>query len=234
MQAPIRAPNEAKQKTNEIVRFMAAVSAQRIAQPSPLVATRDKPCMGFSVPNTGELTKFQGDSAWMPNSAASAVLGGVDHVHLLSVLTNDTSGCGERNGKEQSDAVHERKRIIVGKEIEQPSDGEQRSSGNNSIENLVLPGEPCGEVTTDDVWEKAEAEDKRVEHDRVFDCVASQYTCNNQPTPDETDRCTNGKTHHKGNYHGLDDGCCVYFCEITHLRTTGLLGGHRRGDTFRY
>jgi len=45
------------------------------AQPSPLVATGDRLCKSVSLPNVESLTYEQGDSAWMPNSAASCVVG---------------------------------------------------------------------------------------------------------------------------------------------------------------
>ena len=56
------------------------LSGQREARPSPQVAKRDGSCMGFSLPDVGSLPNEQGDSAWMPNSAAGALLGGARNV----------------------------------------------------------------------------------------------------------------------------------------------------------
>jgi len=49
-------------------------SRTRLTQEAPQFATLNKLCMEFSLPNVGALPYVQGDSAWMPNSAACALL----------------------------------------------------------------------------------------------------------------------------------------------------------------
>ena len=64
------------------------------ALPSPLAATTNRPGMSFSLPNVGSLPDVQGDSAWMPNSAACALLGCAQGNYALT-----TCSCGKTADK---------------------------------------------------------------------------------------------------------------------------------------
>jgi len=58
-----RSFSDASQKTDELM-----------TRRSPRAATGKLPCFSVSLPDVGTLSHFQGDSAWMPNSAARALL----------------------------------------------------------------------------------------------------------------------------------------------------------------
>ena len=61
--------------THSINHNISTFLSQRYAQQSSQLTTRNGPCLSLSLPNSGALSKVQGDWAWMSNSAALLILG---------------------------------------------------------------------------------------------------------------------------------------------------------------